>query len=152
MNRGLVWTWLAAVCGTVVGPAGRADEIDFVRVHVPATGLADVPLDGVRYLPMPLVDFEDAVARSGPAAGPARQPAAADVRYRLALDVQGGVGGAVEFRIAADGEVPPFIPLGQVAVDGGTIVTDEGSGEATIFCLADGMPAVQFSCHSFRLW
>lgn len=143
MTRVAVWAWLAAACGAVAACPARADEIDFVRVHVPVAGLPDVPLDGVRYLPMPLADFEDAVARFTPAAGPARQPAAADARYRLGFDAHAGLVGTVEFRIAADGEVPRSIPLGKIAASGGTIVTAAGSGEAAIFCLADGTLAVQ---------
>jgi hypothetical protein len=142
MSRALVWALLAAACGAADGLPAWADEIDFVRVHVPATGLPDVPRDGGRYLPMPLADFEDAVARSGPAAAPARQPAATDARYRLGFDAQGGLVGTVEFRIAADGDIPGQIALGQVTASGGTIVTGDGSGEASIFCLTDGTLAV----------
>jgi hypothetical protein len=145
MNRPAAWAWLAVACGAAVASPARAGQIDFVRVHVPAAGLHHVPLEGGRYLPMPLTDFEDAVARLGPGGGLARQPAATETHYRLRLDPDGGLVGTLEFQIAAAAELPSQIPLGGVSASDGTIVTAEGSGAANIFCLADGGMAVQTS-------
>ena len=142
MNRVAAWVSLTVACGVVIAPPTRPDEIDFVRVNLPAAGLRDVPLDGGRYLPMPLADFEDAVARLGPASQPARRLTAVDARYRLRFESDGGLAGTIEFRIASDAELPGHIPLGRVSATGGTIVTADGAGDAAIFCLADDGVAV----------
>jgi hypothetical protein len=145
MNRLARWAGLAVACGVAVASPARAGDIDFVRVHVPAAGLQQVPLEGGRYLPMPLTDFENAVARLGPGRWPTRQPVATEASYRLRLDPDGGLAGTLEFQIAAAAELSSQIPLGEVSASDGTIVTAEGSGAASIFCLADGGLALQTS-------
>lgn len=122
----------------------RGRDLGFVRVNVPAGGLRQVPLDGGRYVPMPLTEFEDAVARLGAAGRSARQPAAVEARYTLALDAAGRLAGTLEFELAAEGAwLPTQMPLGTISAGAGTIRTADGTGEASIFCLPDGTCAMR---------
>jgi hypothetical protein len=144
MNRGAGWARLAMVCAVLVALPAAAEELGFVRVNVPAGGLRQVPLDGGRYVPMPLAEFEDAVARLGAAGRSARQPVAVEARYTLALDAAGRLAGTLEFELAAGGVwLPAHLPLGHVTASAGTIQTSEGTGEASIFCLPDGECAMR---------
>lgn len=138
----------AAVCLLVgllaAATAVRAEDLGFVRVNVPPGGLREVPLAGGRYVPMPVAEFEDAVARLGSGGGTARQPLAVEARFVLAVDESGGLAGTLEFELDAAGAwLPAQLPLGAVIAGGGTIQTADGTGEATIFCLPDGRAALR---------
>lgn len=145
MNRAAAWASLAvACCWPTASPPAGADELDFVRVNVPAGGLREVPLEGQRHVPMPLAEFEDAVARLSAVGRAARQPLAAEARYVLTLEATGRLVGTLEFDLAAAGAwLPTWLPLGAVTAAGGTIRTADGTGQATIFCLRDGQIAIR---------
>lgn len=148
MTRGAARARLAMLVALLAAlPAAgedRSEDLRFVRVNVPAGGLRQVPLDGGRYVPMPLAEFEDAVARLGAAGRSARQPAAVEARYALTLDAAGRLTGALEFEIApAGGWLPTHLRLGNLTANAGTIRTNDGTGEASIFCLPDGECAIR---------
>jgi hypothetical protein len=50
------------IAASLAAEQGPDDSLEFVRVTVPAERLRDVPLDGGRLVPMPLADFDRAVA------------------------------------------------------------------------------------------
>lgn len=145
MTRAATWACLAVVgCWPAVSPPAGGADLDFVRVNVPAGGLREVPLEGLRHVPMPLAEFDDAVARLGARGGGAREPLAAEATYTLTLDAAGRLGGTLEFDLGVDGVWPTtWLPLGAVTAAAGTIRTADGTGEATIFCLPDGETAIR---------
>jgi hypothetical protein len=121
-----------------------ADELRFVRVNVSATALQDLPRDGGRYLPMPLVEFDDLVARLGAAARNVRLPVASEARYRLTLDPAGAVAGGLEFELVGGSEgVPAQVSLGRVVAERCSVRTADGTGEAAVYCLPDGSVAIR---------
>jgi hypothetical protein len=91
--------------GVAVGSgAARAAEpireggLEFVRVTVPPERFRDVPLDGGRLVPMPLADFDRAVAGLLPdAEGRTPRPLADAARYVLAADERGRLSGRLEY-------------------------------------------------------
>ncbi|MBM4023030.1 MAG: hypothetical protein FJ284_12485, partial [Planctomycetes bacterium] len=122
----------------------QPDELRFVRVNVPVGSLADVPLGGGRYIPMPTAEFEDAIARLGGPPGSFRTVSAVDVRYELTLDAEGRLAGTVEFELADPAaRLPNQISLGRVAAGRCTIRTPAGTGDAAVFCMPDGTAAVR---------
>ena len=134
----------AIVAAVAVAGGGRAEDIPFVRVNVPAAALRDVPRADGRFVPMPLTEFEEAVARLGPDRGTLRLPHALSARYVLAADAGGDLEGTIEFTIdPAAGAIPAEVPLGRVAVARCTIRTAEGTGEAVVFGMANGGVAVR---------
>ncbi|MFM7136185.1 MAG: hypothetical protein ACKO1M_03820, partial [Planctomycetota bacterium] len=144
MTRGSAWAQLAAAAALLTTLSAAAEDLGFVRVNVPPGGLRQVPLDGGRYVPMPLAEFEDAVARQGAAGRSPRHPVAVEARYTLAPDAAGRLAGTLEFDLAADDAwLPSLLPLGNVTAAAGTIRTAAGTGEASIFCLPDGESAVR---------
>jgi hypothetical protein len=146
--RSVAAACLAAVWSLCVSAAGTAAEDDnqlpFVRVNVAADALADVPLSDGRYVPMPLEEFEDAIARLGPMGRRFRVGVASESRYQLMLDNADELSGTVEFRVgdAAVG-LPGYVPLGRLTAGRCSIRTADGSGEAVVFCLPDGTAAVR---------
>ena len=143
------------VAGGFVGwrQAGAAEppreELRFMRVHVPRDGLADVPLGGGRYVPMPRQAFEAAAARA--AGGPdlaAEPPAprAEAARYDVTVGAAGRLGGRMAFDVAAPPtpEAPSAraLALGNLTVTRCTAITDAGAGDALVFGRADGTVAV----------
>jgi hypothetical protein len=129
---------------TIFAAAAVADELPFVRVNVAAAAFQDLPLGGQRYVPMPLADFDDLVARLGAAARGVRQPVAVAARYQLTLDAAGVVTGRVEFELDGGSDaVPAEVSLGRVVAERCTVQTGDGMGEAAVFCLADGTVAVR---------
>lgn len=148
--RSAAAAWLAAawsLCGWAFAPApAPADEgeLPFVRVEVAAEAVADVPLTLGRYVPMPLEEFEEAVARLGPLGRRVRVGMAAEARYDLRVAATGELSGTVEFRVgdAAVG-LPGHVPLGRLTAGRSSVRTADGSGEAAVFCLPDGTVAVR---------
>lgn len=144
MNRAAAVACLAVLGALPIAAAIAAEDPGFVRVNVPAGGLREVPLDQGRYVPMPLAEFEDAVARLGAAGRSARHPVAVEARYTLALDDAGRLAGRLEFDLAAEAAwLPTHVPLGTVTATAGTIQTADGTGAAAIFCLPDGDSAMR---------
>ncbi|MFM8415098.1 MAG: hypothetical protein ACKOCX_10275 [Planctomycetota bacterium] len=126
---------------------GRAEDVGglpFVRVNVPREALPEVPLTDGRYVPMPLAAFEDAVARLGPAGQRVRQGGAVEARYELAVEPAGDLAGTVEFRLGETAAWPDGqVTLGRLTAGRCTVRTADGTGEAPVFCLADGSAAVR---------
>jgi hypothetical protein len=134
--------WLLAV--TAAASALAADELRFVRVNVSANAVQDLSLDGGRYLPMPLAEFNDLIARLGAAARDVRLPVASEARYRLSLDAAGAVTGSLEFELVGGGDsVPAQVSLGRVVAEGCSVRTADGTGEAAVYCLPDGSVAIR---------
>ncbi len=120
--------WLAALGLLLVAAAAVAEDVEFVRVNVPVGGMREMPLDDQRYLPMPLVAFEEAVARITPAGLTSRLAIASEAGYELALDANGGLSGTLEFKLAAGGPIPASMPLGDVIASRCRIRTTQGTG------------------------
>ena len=94
-----------------------AAPLPFVRVHVPPGRVADVSGDGVRYIPMALDEFEEAVRqlslRSGRQAGSLPRPAAERLRYEARLDEAGRLRGQISFEVSA-ALAGSSLPLGEM--------------------------------------
>ena len=125
-----------------------AETIEFVRVHVPAGRLADVPLGESRYVPMSAREFEAGIARITAAATPAMPPAsraiAAGVRYELVLTEDGGLAGMLVAEVGGTAEagIARELSLGPIDVRAGTMQSDAGKGEAIVYGRGDGTLAV----------
>jgi hypothetical protein len=115
-------------------------EVEFVRVHVPAGRLPDVPLATERHVPMPTAEFEQAVARfARPAAPLTPRPLADRATYTAALDDRGRLVGTLSFDLtAASAALAPQMPLGAIDAAGGLLRTRGGVGEVVVFGLPDG--------------
>jgi hypothetical protein len=140
--------WGALPRGAVAADDVAAEPLEFVRVHVPAGRLADVPLGDSRYVPMSAREFEAGIARIAagtvPAMPPASRAIAAFVRYDLHLDADGGLAGRLTAEVggmAAPGIVQE-LSLGAVDVRSGATQFAAGRGEAVVFGRADGTLAV----------
>jgi len=116
--------------------------LEFHRVHVPADRLGEVPLGDARYVPMPLLDFEAALARARAAAGAAAaEPTApADsARWRAALDESGSLVGTVSVVVGESMAGPGRVmPLGGLRVERG-VVAGASPREATICGCGNGL-------------
>lgn len=126
---------LAAAAGAT-GPGGAPPPaLEFHRVHVPAGRLGDVPLGGDRHVPLPLADFDAAVARAQAAAGVASAepaPPATAARWRMAIDATGRLAGSIACDVAAAAAGPGrVLPLGGLRVSRGVLAA-EPPREATI--------------------
>jgi hypothetical protein len=139
-----VTTMVLAVA--LVLPMGRTfgeDALPFVRVIVPAAGVRDVPRGDGRYVPLPLAEFEESVARLGGSSN-LQRPVASSADYTLAPDGEGELQGSLTFTIEdGAGGIPSELPLGRASVGRCTIRTPEGSGEAVVYGLPDGRVAVR---------
>jgi hypothetical protein len=141
MPRRRVVVAVVAVVPLLVG-AGRADDdpataLDFHRVHVPAGRIGEVPLEAGRHVPMPLAEFEAAVARARAgreAAAAAPWPMAAAARYTASIDAQGRIVGSVAFDVPADTAADAgSLPLGGLQVRRATMLGDAGPRAAVVF-------------------
>jgi hypothetical protein len=150
MNRS--FAWLLGVClGAVVGAGAQGGEppgdepLEFVRVTVPAERLRDVPLEGGRLVPMPLVEFDRAVAALvADGAGRVPRPLVAAARYRLTADDRGRLSGRVEFDLDdTSAAVGGAVPLGDVMVERAVIESADGVGEAVVFGIPGGRVAIK---------
>lgn len=98
-------------------PNAPAAPLPFVRVHVPPGRVADVSGDGVRYIPMALDEFEEAVRqlslRSGRQAARLPRPAAQRLRYEARLDEAGWLRGQISFEVSA-ALAGSSLPLGEM--------------------------------------
>jgi hypothetical protein len=121
-----------------------------MRVHVPPEELADVPRGDARYVPMPIEEFEEALARASRGPTPIDAPLSAEAAlYRAAIGSEGMLVGTVEFEIGDHGAAPGGsalngrdLPLGGLAVTRCTARTAKGVGEAVVFGRGDGGVAI----------
>jgi hypothetical protein len=138
-----------AADGAVAEPAATEAnaEVEFIRVHVPAGRIRDLPLDGERLVPMSVAEFEKAAARLGATtlgqSGP--RPLAEAARYAASIDELGRLVGTLEFEVGGPAAVCAQMPLGEIAASGGRVRTSAGAGEAAIFALPEGGIAMQIS-------
>lgn len=125
----------------------EAAAVEFIRVHVPAGRIGDLPLEGDRWVPMPVADFERAAARFGsptqPQAGP--RPLADAARYTISMDDRGRLGGMLEFDVGPVAAMRPQMPLGRIDAAVGLVRTAGGLGEAALFGLPDGGIAMRIT-------
>lgn len=128
-------------------PPQAAARVEFMRVHVPAGRIRDLPFDGERLVPMPAAEFEEAAARLGDASGrhAGPRPLADTARYAVSIDDRGRLAGTLEFEIGSLAASRSQVPLGDIEASGGLARTDAGVGEAAIFGLPDGGIAMRIS-------
>ena len=149
MNRMLAWPvcWCMGIgiAASLAAEQGPDDSLEFVRVTVPAERLRDVPLDGGRLVPMPLADFDRAVAGLLPDAETRTPRRLADeARYVLAADERGRLSGRLEFDLGALATaIGGAVPLGGLWVERAVLRSDEGVGEAVVFGIPGGRVAVK---------
>jgi hypothetical protein len=137
--RCVAWVAIAVA----LAPRVPADEeVQFTRVHVPAGRTDDIPITGERYLPMPVADFDRAVARRGAADAP--RPMLGTVAYDVAVDAAGGLTGTIDFELdAASAAFVSAVPLGRVDAWDAALRTSDGVGEAAVFGTPEGGVAVR---------
>jgi hypothetical protein len=137
---GLVVTAALAAALAVHAADQPPAEVEFVRVHVPAGRLSDVPLAAERHVPMPTAEFEQAVARfARPATPLTPRPLADRAAYTATIDDRGRLVGTLSFDLtAASAALAPQIPLGAIDAGGGLLRTRGGVGETVIFGVPDG--------------
>jgi hypothetical protein len=137
------------ILATLVAAAavrGRAADgeaaIEFHRVHVPAGKIAEVPLGGVRHVPMPVAEFEAAVARAAGPAGiavVAPRPLATAARYAARIDERGWLVGTVTCEVdAAFAALSRVLPLGGLPAKAAGRAAADGRREAFVFGSGDG--------------
>ena len=146
MSRAVVSIVAVAVAAAAAGLTPAADgpaSIGFTRVHVPHDRLTDVPLGDGRYVPMPVADFEAALARLAGGRGGAPLLLASSARYEADVDERGVLMGSLSFDVAATSLPAASMPLGAIDVRGGTVRLGAGVGEAVLFGLPDGGIAVR---------
>lgn len=155
MSRGasavLVAGVAVAACIAAIAGVSRADErsadqpLEFVRVIVPAERLRDVPLEAGRLVPMPLADFDRAVAAVAvgqASSGP--RPLASEARYRLAIDGRGSLAGGLEFDIDAGAAgLGGWVSLGAVHAERAMLRAARGVGEAVLYGVDGGRVAIR---------
>ena len=94
----------------LAAPPPQPSLLEFHRVHVPGERIGEVSLGPVRYVPMPLAEFDAAVARVEAARGrePASQPSPLfdTARYDIQIDERGGLVGTLVVTVGA-GRGPP---------------------------------------------
>jgi hypothetical protein len=133
-----------AACGFAQEPVATKEAGDrpltFMRVHVPRGAIADVPLGNERYVPMPLREFEQAVARpeiDRAATDASALPLVANAaRYEATIGADGPISGTLEFEIG-DG-LSGEMPLGTLGVTRAEALTVAGTGEVVVFGRGDG--------------
>ena len=137
---------LAAAAGATVGLEAAESVVEFIRVHVPAGRLQDVPLGPDRYVPMPIAEFEQAVARLEMPGGRAQlpRPLADSARYTASIDDQGRLIGTLSFELGpiASG-LATQMPLGPIDASAGTLNSSTGVGDVVVFGLPDGSVALR---------
>lgn len=138
------WRTIVVAMATMWGAGlAHSDDLPFVRVIVPTKALPDVPRGEGRFIPLPLAEFDEAVARLSGGSS-LRRAGASSVHYTLAADEAGGLSGTLEFTIKdSAGMMPSYVALGPVMVGKCTMRTDEGSGDAVVYGLPDGGVAVR---------
>ena len=120
----------------------------FHRVRVPGGRLGDVPLGSHRLVPVPVEEFEAALAAAGGDGGPEATPPAirlqtvaiTDATCIATLDVEGRLRGTVTFELPAD-DLPATVSLGMVPVIRGSC---DGDGTSTEVVIHGGKTALGF--------
>jgi hypothetical protein len=137
--------WSPVVWLTALGlAAAEPPPLEFHRVHVPGERIGEVSLGTTRYVPMPLTEFDAAVARLEAArrAGTGAQPAplADAARYEARIDDQGVLVGTLVLSVDADTvAVSPVVPLGTLPAGCSlSRVTGPGGVEGLVYAAADG--------------
>ncbi len=125
-----------------VAPATTA--IEFVRVNAAAATIDELPLDAGRSIPMPLAEFNAALAAIGAGPGGRFQPSATNASYDLTTAPDGGLVGELSFEVGdLQGAVRTAMPLGKLSAERCEVRTSAGTGEAAVFGLSDGRVAVR---------
>jgi hypothetical protein len=123
--------------------AATGDDLPFVRVIVPTAAVPDVPRGEGRFIPLPLAEFDEAVARLNGSSA-LRRPGASSATYTLATADAGGLAGTLEFTVEETaGVLPSHLPLGRVSIGRCSMRTDEGSGDAVAYGMPDGGIAIR---------
>lgn len=139
--RSATLVMVAALAMTATAAEPRT--LEFHRVHVPAGRLEDVPLGGERFVPMPLADFEAAVARARAAADadavvePA--PPLAAARWRAMIDDSGSLVGTVSCEITAFAAGPGRVMELRRLRAGRAVVAGDPPREVTICGVGTGL-------------
>lgn len=129
--------------------AAETPPLEFHRVHVPGERIGEVSLGTTRYVPMPLPEFDAAVARLEAArragTGPQPTPLADTARYDARIDDQGVLVGTLVLSVKADTvAVSPALPLGTLPAGCSlSRVTGPGGVEGLVFAAADGRFAMR---------
>ena len=126
----------APVSTSATAPAGT---MPFHRVRIPGGRLGDVPLGGHRLVPVPVEEFEAALAAAKGNAWPEETPpslrrqtiAITDVACTATLDAEGRLRGTVSFHLPAD-DLPSVVSLGMMPVIRGTCDGDGTTAEVAI--------------------
>jgi hypothetical protein len=128
---------------------GDTGPLEFHRVHVPGERINEVPLGPVRYVPMPLAEFDAAVARLEAAreetASARPVPLAEAVRYEARIDERGLLVGSIVMTVDADtAAVSGAIPIGDLPARGSLLRTTGPDGsEGLVFAAPDGRFALR---------
>ncbi|MCE9632409.1 MAG: hypothetical protein K8S94_17085 [Planctomycetia bacterium] len=137
---------LAAAAGATAVLRAADPAVEFIRVHVPEGRLQDVPLGPDRHVPMPIADFERAVARLELPGGRVQlpRPLADSARYTASIDDRGRLVGALAFELGpiASGFATQM-PLGPIEASAGTLNSSAGIGDVVVFGLPDGGVAMR---------
>jgi hypothetical protein len=142
----------ALVAGLVASASAQApeDPLRFTRVHVPAGRLADVDMGAERYVPLPLAEFERAVAaladgeRAGDAAAAMPLRVLADTaRVTGRFDAAGRLTGRLSFTMPDGGAgYPTQVSLGNLQITRASRETTAGTGPTVVHALRSGPTAI----------
>ncbi len=124
---------LLATCSTLPcrGAAeepARGETLPFHRVFVPAGRLDEVPLGDRRLVPVPLEEFDAAVAAAESATAP---EALGEARYRVTVDGDGSLAGTLECDIGPE-RCPGEVRLGLLPVDRAVLSVDGATAEVGV--------------------
>ncbi len=139
---------MAAVLSLIPARCIEAQEagppLAFRRVHVPVERLEEIPLGGLRYVPMTMAEFQrgltDTFGEESRQEGlPSREVVAESAEYALRWTGRGPLVG----QAAVEVSIPPqrvrvSLPLGDAMVRTATVETAEGTGAASVCGLEDG--------------
>ena len=136
----------ACVLAAAVGATAGLPAVEFIRVHVPEGRLQDVPLGPDRHVPMPIAEFERAVARLEEPGGGVRlpRPLADSACYTASIDERGLLVGSLSFELGKVASVlTTQMPLGAIDASPGTLTSSAGIGDVVVFGLPDGGVAMR---------
>lgn len=143
--------WIACGLAAVVAaaaeqPPAPRDAVEFVRVHVAGDKVADVPLGGERHVPMPIAEFERAVARLQPATAQQGRPGwIADAAMYECSVVEGQrLEGSLRFDLGRSAAgLAGTVVLGPIDARTGIMTTADGVGDAVVFGTPSGAVAMR---------
>jgi hypothetical protein len=138
------------------------DGVQFLRVHVPAERLGEVPMGSGRYVPMTLAEFRAALEGRMPTAdqgarvsgaSPERVVIADAADYSLSWTAAEGFRGSAEVTLGPDiTRLRRAIPLTGQDVTQATFTSAAGTGSAEICGLPDGTVAVIAEAEGTYAW